>query len=95
MGYCICKQPNGKYCRFSTHCDTLTHYNMTEEDYVQFKMEQARVEAINTIRNNVYPFKDILSDFYPSTETKESFIEKLKEMGASQEQINHILNGDY
>ena len=31
MGAFICKQPNGKYCRFSTVVDSITDYNMTEE----------------------------------------------------------------
>ena len=42
MGSFICRQPNGLLCRFSTVVDTVTHYNMTDEEYIQMKMEQAR-----------------------------------------------------
>lgn len=35
MGSFIAQQPNGLYCRFSTIVDTLTHYNMTKDDYME------------------------------------------------------------
>lgn len=41
MGSFVCKQPNGKYCRFSTVVDTVTDYDMTEEDYVELCKEKA------------------------------------------------------
>lgn len=34
MGSFISKQPNGKYCRFSTIIDTVTDYNFTAEEYI-------------------------------------------------------------
>ena len=36
----IAKQPNGLYCRFSSIVDTVTHWNMTKEDYVKVIMER-------------------------------------------------------
>lgn len=41
MGGFIAKQPNGKYCRFSSVVDCPTHINMTFEDYVKVIMERA------------------------------------------------------
>lgn len=35
MGSFIAQQPNGLYCRFSTIVDTVTHYNMTKDDYIE------------------------------------------------------------
>ena len=40
MGAFISKQPNGLYCRFSTIVDTITHYNMTESDYIEFCIDR-------------------------------------------------------
>ena len=36
MGAFIAKQPNGLYCRYGEIVDNITHYNMTEEDYIAF-----------------------------------------------------------
>jgi len=33
-GAFIARQPNGLYCRFSFKTESLTHINMTEEDYL-------------------------------------------------------------
>lgn len=35
MGGFIAKQPNGKYCRFSSVVDCPTHINMAFDDYVK------------------------------------------------------------
>lgn len=89
MGY-IVKQPNGKYCRFSPVVDTITHHNMTEEDYIQLCIERAVEDAKDTLKNHTYPFENIIYDFRPNNESYESFIGKLKEMGASEEQIKQV-----
>ena len=87
MGAFISKQPNGKYCRFSTIVDTVTHYNMTKEEYIEMCVERAKEEAKNVLENHTQPFQMVIDYFYPNNDTKEKFAEKLKEMGASEEQI--------
>lgn len=59
MGAFIARQPNGLLCRFSTIVDTITHYNMSEEDYiVDVQMgrygrnrQSAEIEAKDTIEH--------------------------------------------
>lgn len=55
MGSFIARQPNGKICRFSTVVDTVTHWNLTEEEYielcVQRAAEEARRDAEDTLKN--------------------------------------------
>lgn len=91
MGAFISKQPNGKYCRFSTVIDTVTDYDMTEEDYIEMCVEKAKKEAKDVLVNYTQPFQNVIDYFYPNNDTKEQFAEKLKEMGASEEQINEVL----
>lgn len=91
MGAFISKQPNGKYCRFSTVVDTVTDYDMTEEDYIEMCVEKAKKEAKDVLANYTRPFQMVIDYFYPNNDTKEQFAEKLKEMGASEEQINEVL----
>lgn len=40
MGAFICRQPNGLLCRFSTVVDCITHYNMTEDEYIKMRGEK-------------------------------------------------------
>lgn len=77
MGSFICRQPNGLLCRFSTVTDTVTHYNMTDEEYIQMKMEEAKKEAQKVIDNYLKPFELIDDYFIPNNMTEEDF-EQLK-----------------
>lgn len=85
----IVRQPNGKLARFSSVVDTVTHFNMTEEEYVKYRIQQAIEEARDVIERRLYPFEDIIDEFAPHNESYEQFISKLKEMGANEEQINY------
>jgi len=79
MGAFIAKQPNGKYCRFSTIVDTLTHYNMTKEEYVEMCIEKARKEAIDVLENYLRPFGWVEDSFRANNMTTEEFKEILEE----------------
>ena len=43
----VSKQPNGLYCRFSTVTDCPTSWNMTREDYIDMKIQEAKEGAEN------------------------------------------------
>lgn len=73
MGSFVCRQPNGLLCRFSTIVDTVTHYNMTDEEYIQMKMQQAKEEAEDVIKNYLKPFEWIDDYFLPNNMTEEEF----------------------
>ena len=73
MGSFICRQPNGLLCRFSTVVDTVTHYNMTDEEYIRMRMEQAREDAEDVIENHLKPFEWIDQYFVDNNMTEEEF----------------------
>lgn len=89
MGAFIAKQPNGLYCRFSTIVDTVTHYNMTFDDYVnEVQMgrygrdrKSAEIEAMETVNYYIKPFQEVIDRFVPNNQTTNEFEELLKEMG--------------
>lgn len=81
MGAFISKQPNGLYCRFSTVVDTVTAWNMTEEDYIEMCVERARKEAKEVLKDYVRPFQNVKDRFYPNNNTIEEFEQILHEMG--------------
>jgi hypothetical protein len=104
MGAFIAKQPNGLYCRFSEVVDTVTDWNMTEDDYINLCVakatEQAIKEAKETLANHLYSFGSVKNHFFPSNNTIEEFEKILKEMGDNEglgkdriKELNDILNG--
>ena len=63
MGARIFKQPNGKYLRWSYNVDCPTHYNMTIEEYRNYRLEKAKEEIEKDIqdifyKNTVYKARD-------------------------------------
>ena len=80
MGAFIAKQPNGKYCRFSTIVDCPTHINMTKEDYIKVIMGRgysetaAKVEAEEVLEDYLHDYKDLDDYFVPNNMTKKEFL---------------------
>lgn len=81
MGAFISRQPNGKLCRFSSIVDTVTDYNMTEEEYIEMCAEQAREEARDRVKTKLKPFQWVKDYFKPMEMSEEDFKKILKEMG--------------
>lgn len=98
MGAFIARQPNGLLCCFSTIVDTVTHYNMTEEDYItQVQMwrygrdrETAEREARDTIDNYIQPFSEVARLFMPYNDTRKEFMNILREMGDTETKIEDL-----
>ena len=80
MGAFISKQPNGLYCRFSTVVDCPTHWNMTEDTYIEMCAEKAKEEAKETLKNHLKPFDEIKERFYPNNMTRKQFNQFLKDI---------------
>ena len=89
MGAFICKQPNGKYCRFSTVVDTITHYNMDEDEYLAYCIKRAVDNAIadarDVLKNHLHPFDEVKKHFVPNNDTVEEFNKLLLEMGDTEQ----------
>lgn len=71
MGSFIAQQPNGLYCRFSTIVGTVTHYNMTKDDYIEvckdrLGKKRGEEEANDILKNYLHPFNDVLERFIPN-----------------------------
>lgn len=90
----IAKQPNDLYCRFSTIVDTVTHSDMTEEDYVNVIMERgynkeyAEKEAREVINDYLRPFRRVLESFRPINNTVEEFTQWVKSVGYKEDDLN-------
>ena len=80
MGSFVCRQPNGKLCRFSTVVDSVTHYNMTDDEYIEMCAERAREEARYIIESGLKSYNLIDKYFRPGNMTQEEFDKIKKEM---------------
>lgn len=82
MGAFIAKQPNGLYCRFSTIVDTVTYYDLNEDEYIELCAEEARRQARYDLERNVLPFREVVKRFTPVHTTVADFNLFLKEVGS-------------
>ncbi|MDH8700839.1 hypothetical protein M2138_000173 [Dysgonomonadaceae bacterium PH5-43] len=80
MGSFISRQPNGLLCRFSTVVDTITDYNMTEDEYIEMCAEKARRDAREVLKKHIKPFDWVKEHFSPMNETQEEFDKLVEEM---------------
>jgi predicted component of type VI protein secretion system len=67
MGATICKQPNGKYARYSSVVDDFTDINMTEDDYIQLCVkratENAIAEAKEILQHRIYKIEEVIESW--------------------------------
>lgn len=86
MGRFLIKQPNGKYCLFSTTVDCPVMYNLTKEEYINYKVEQAKeyaMEILNEVDNNPKSFnlfENMDKYFAPNNMTEKEYMQIKKEM---------------
>lgn len=83
----ISQQPNGRYCLFSTVVDTVTHWDMTTEEYIEMCAEKARINARFELKHRLVPFSEVKRNFLPTNDSVEDFNAILIEMG-DYEQLN-------
>lgn len=81
MGAFIARQPNGLLCRFSSIVDCITHYNLTDEEYIELCAERAREEARETIERDLEPFERVLKETQIGNMKKKEWERIKKEMG--------------
>lgn len=84
MGAFVARQPNGLLCRHSTVVDCITHYNMTDEEYIEICAERAMEEARDIIEHHLKPFSWVKEYFVPGNMTKKEFNKILLEMEKEQ-----------
>ena len=60
----IARQPNGLLCRYSGIVETITNYNMTEEDYIELCKKNAEETARKTIKFHCETFDFLSCEFF-------------------------------
>lgn len=80
MGSFVVRQPNGKLCRFSTVIDCPSHYNMTDEEYIELRADMAREEARFILEHHLRPYSWLDEYFRQGEMTEEEYQQIKKEM---------------
>ena len=96
MGQQIVRQPNGKYCLFSSVVDSVTHYNMSAEEIVEVWIEDAQKEYERKVKKITEQLDAGGKPYCQFTKTYEECIETIKEVHgeAEGENVRTMIEGE-
>lgn len=86
MGAMISRQPNGKYCRYSTVIDNFTHINMTAEQYIEYCRERAAEEAQDVLDRHLIPFARIENEVKENPVIPNDILDKMRQPDGQYEE---------
>jgi len=96
MGQQIIKQPNGKYCLFSSIVDSVTYYNMTKEEIIEVltsyerkKIEEKVNEIVGELDKGNKPYLQFTIDY-------KSMLKRIKEVynGAEMKRVKNAIENE-
>lgn len=85
MGRQIVKQPNGKYCIFSSIVDNVTFYDMTPEDIIEQWVTESRDRIAKDVLETIGQLDRGESPYYQFGKTYTEMISFIKEVHGSKE----------
>lgn len=92
MGSFIARQPNGLLCRFSSVVDTITDYNMTDEEYIEMCAEKAREKAKEVLKYHILPFSCVKEQFVPNNMSNKEFKQIIKKWRHQENEKSILLH---
>lgn len=90
----IIKQPNGKYCIFSGIIDNITHYNLSREEIIEVKLEQAREEIIHNVDRILSKIEKNEKPYHQFTMSFDDMVEQIKIVHGEKQsiEISNLIN---
>lgn len=85
MGKQIIKQPNGKYCIFSSIVDNVTHYDMTVEEIIEEWVNDAKNDITEKVKCIVSKLENGEQPYYQFTHSYDDMIAIIKEIHGKKE----------
>lgn len=85
MGRQIIKQPNGKYCIFSSVVDNVTFYNMTQDEIIDEWTKEAREDIERKVKDIVSKIENNEKPYFQFTKNYDEMIEEIKEIHGNKE----------
>ena len=84
----IIKQPNGKYCLFSTIVDSVTYYNMTKEEIVKVWTEKAKIDFEDKVSGIIEKLDKGEKPYFQFTLNYEEMLKTILEVHSVDEMQN-------
>lgn len=78
MGQQIIKQPNGKYCIFSSIVDNIVMYDMTAEEIIEVWTNEAREKIVKEVNNIIKQIENGDKPYFQFTKNYNDVIEIIK-----------------
>lgn len=88
MGRQIIKQPNGKYCIFSSIVDNFTYYDMTEDEIVELWANEEREQIAKRVKENIEKLEPGEKPYYQFTQRYEEYLALIEEIHGKEEMEN-------
>ena len=88
MGQQIIKQPNGKYCLFSSIVDNVTYYDMTKEEIIEVWTEKAKKDFEEKVNNIVNKLDKGEKPYFQFTLSYEEMLQRILEVHNVDEMQN-------
>ena len=85
----IIKQPNGKYCIFSSIVDNVTHYDMSVDDIIEEWANESKNKIIEDVKNTVAKLENNEQPYYQFTKSFDDMLSLIKEIHG-QKEMNEI-----
>ena len=81
----IIKQPNGKYCIFSSIVDNVTHYDMSIDDIIEEWVNEAKNRIVEDVKKTIAKLENGESPYYQFTKSYEEMLSTIKEIHGKKE----------
>jgi hypothetical protein len=81
----IIKQPNGKYCIFSSIVDNVTHYNMSVDDIIEEWLNEAKNKIVEDVKSIVAKLENNEQPYYQFTKSFDDMLFVIKEIHGKKE----------
>jgi hypothetical protein len=78
MGNQIIKQPNGKYCIFISIVDSVTYYNMTENELIKVSVKEAKSTIVKEVKVIINQLKKGEKPYHQFTMNYEEMLQEIK-----------------
>jgi hypothetical protein len=85
MGRQIIKQPNGKFCIFSSIVDSVIFYHMEEQDIINEWVEESRKEIEKKVKEIIADLNEGKKPYYQFTKTYDEMLQTIKEIHGTKE----------
>jgi len=85
MGRQIIKQPNGKYCVFSSIVDNVISYDMTEEEIINEFVAEAREDMEKRVKDIIAQLNNNEKPYYQFTYSYEKMLKTIENIHGKEE----------